>query len=386
MVIGRLRPDKKTKYGTKSGRPRAPPMGDTSDARTRSRSRHGRPSNSLLEQLPTELLQDIFLFSANTNLPLCSKQLLGALTSEHLKFEFTLQILVYQRHELEQEDKSILLTRRFFTWDFVVRYVSFAHTRVAAAVDDSSSDDGVDSDEDEGYAATERSTSRPPSRQQKPQGPSPSLYGIDLELTALARNGIAELRRDEIGHLLEINAGPTLELDKLLRTQSLQGLQDLDLPEKLLHNGWADDRLRLLRLLITFNCTVSRSSPAGAAADEGIMEAITQDDEEMVSYFLGAHIGVDPDIDMLREAMKGTNVSIIFQLLRSSHGQLDHLDHQVWKLLDEHLEWGKREKATVKRWLQKGVRDPVAEEDTEYLPRLRDIEVDGRRWAIGEDE
>jgi hypothetical protein len=375
MVIGRLRPDKRSKYGrSKSGRPRAPPR---DEARERSRSRQGRGSTSLLEQLPTELLQDIFLFAANLHLPLCSKQLLGALTSEHLKFEITLQILVHQKDKLDHEDKSLLLSRRFFTWDFLVRYVRFTHSRIIAAGDEDSSSE--DEDEDDGYA-TERSFSTNTSRAKKSITPIPKLQEFDARLTSLTRNAVDELRRDDVSHLLQVDTASSPALEELQQTKSLQGLQDLDLPEKLLHNSWDDDRQRLLRLLIAFNCTVSRLSAAGAAAERGILEVIEQGDEEMVSYFLGVHIGADPTIDMLRQAIMGSNVSIVFQLLRSGHGELDSLDPQVWSLLEEHMQWKKRTKAMVKKWLQKGIREPLIEEDMRYLPRLRDIEVDASRW------
>ena len=347
--------------------------------RTRSRSRHGRQSNSLLEQLPTELLQDVFLFSANLSLPLCSKQLLSALTSEHLKFEITLQILVYQTQKLDEEDKARLLSRRFFTWDFIVRYIAFAHSRVAIAAPHENEEDDEFDDEDEGYAATERSTSRPPSRQAKSET-TPTCIEIDTDFTALTRNAIADLRRDELGHLTEVDPPPAANLRRLTGTKSLEGLRDLDLPAKFLHHGWDDDQLRLLRLLIAFGCTVSRTSPAGLAADEGILEAVAQGDEEVVSHFLGLHVGVEPEVEMLREAMKGTNLSIVYQLLRSAHGHLDSLDPQVWRLLDEHMAWRKAQKDTVRRWLQNGVEGPVHEEDTEYLPHLRNIEVDTSRW------
>jgi hypothetical protein len=382
MVIGRLRPDRKSKWGTKSGRPRARRPKDD-EARSRSRSRQGRLSNSLLEQLPTELLQDIFLFSANLNLPLCSKQILGALTSDHLKFEVTLQILVYQCNKLDSKDRSLLLSRRFFDWEFLVRYFSFAHTRIDVELgeddSDDDSDDELDLDEDEGYAATERSTSRPPSRKGKGTGAPPSLHNVDMQLTTLAKNAVAELRREEFGSLLEMYAGPNFELARLRQLESLQGLKDLQIPEKLMHDDWNNDRLRMLRLLIGFNCTVNRS--LDSVADRGIVDAITQEDEEVVSYFVGPQILVEPNIDLLREAMKRTNLSIVFQLLRASRGEIDNLDPQVWRLLEGHMGWSKREKAAVKRWLQEGVEGELGEENTGFLPRLRDIDLGTERWT-----
>jgi hypothetical protein len=368
MVIGRLRPHRKSKYGTKSGRPKAPPR---HILKARANSSPGRPSNSLLEQLPIELLQDIFLFSANLILPLCSKQLLGALTSNHLKYEITLQILVYQRDKLEHNNKSLLLTRRFFTWDFVVRYVRFASTRIAIDVLDSEVDDDSPPDNDEGDTTTERSTSRPPSRSGELSQPL-DLHQLEMSLSDHAINRILDRRRRATSTHIDMKAETDLEHLRLQETQTLLGLKGLDLPGKLLHHGWSDNRLRLLRLLIAFKCTVSASSEAEVAADEGILEAIAREDEEVVSHLLSSQIGVKPTIVALREAMKRTNMSILHQLLSGAHDELDHLDPQVWKLLDGHLGLERGKKATLQRWLREGVQDA---EEEEYLPRLRAMET-----------
>jgi hypothetical protein len=327
-------------------------------------------------------LQDIFLFSANLKLPLCSKQLLAALTSEHLKFELTLQILVYQRDILDEEDRSLLLTRRFFTWEFLVRYVAFAHTRVAVVVEvESDTDDDLNSDEDEGYAATERSvTSKATSRTSKPDT-IPTLHEVDANLTTLSTDAVSELRRDDIGHFIDTEDGTPTNVERLQQTASLEGLRGLDMPEKLLHKGWNNDQLRLLRLLIAFNCTVSRSSLASVAAEQGIMEAIAQGREEVVMHMLGAQIGVEPEIGMLREAMKGTNLSIVKQLIQSAHGELDSLDPQVWRLLEEHMTWRRREKNMVEGWLRNGVQEVAGLADADFTPRLRDIEAVEDRWS-----
>jgi hypothetical protein len=305
------------------------------------------------------------------------------LTSDHLKFDVTLQILVYQSHKLDSEERSLLLSRKFFTWEFVVRYTRFAQARTVAATDKESSLGDSHSEDDSALSHLSRKFRKSNTRERKLLISPPELQDVDRRLSSLCKNALEELHREEIGHLIEITL-PRPALDELLQTKSLQGLQDLDLPEKILHNDWDDDRLRLLRLLISFNCTVNRMSPASAAAEEGILEAIEQGDEEVVSYLLGTHIDVQPATDMLRLAMMGSNVSIVFQLLRSGHGELDSLDPQVWKLLECHLLWEKDTKATIKKWLQKGIREPISEEDTQYLPSLREISEGGNRWASDE--
>lgn len=371
MIIGRLRPDRKTKYKTKSGRPRAlakSAIGSSSDPF----SQQAQRSASLLEQLPVELLQDIFLYSANLHLPLCSKQILSALTSKHLQLEISLQILVYQAHKLAEDERSLLLSRRFFTWPFVVRYVQIVHSAVTPTVKpersrQSSTDDEESSDDD--------------SREVFVPTP-PDLRDVDRRLSKLVRNAMDELRRNEVSHFVpEVNTDSNPALDELCQIPALENIQALALPEKVLHGGWDDDRLRLLRLLLLCGCRISKMSYVGAVAEEGCLEAIEQASEEVVHCFLGVQINVQPTVEMLRKAMEGTNVRIVFQLIRVGQDQLDRLDPQVWKLLEGHLRWDKETKDTIRGWLQNGIPGPMTETHAQYLPRLRDIDVDGTRWV-----
>ncbi|KIW09635.1 hypothetical protein, variant [Verruconis gallopava] len=353
MVIGRLRPDTKSKHGTKSGRPRTPLSDRVSPLHLKSSSTTEYPSASLFEALPSELLQDIFLFSANLNLPLCSKQLMAALTSQHLKFEVTLQILVQQSDTLDQENKSQLLSRKFFTWEFLIRYVSFAQTRIHPAVGGDKPEDEVGSDEDERRAAvTECSVNTGPPRAKRTQQHPAKLADLDRKLTFLTQKSIVELRHAEDRYSME-----------------------------LIHNNWDDDRRRLLRLLFAFNCTVNTSSPAAIVAEEGIIAAIESGDEELVSFFLSHNIGVAPTAGMLRQAMKGMNISIVFQLLRAAGNDLEFLDPQLWMLLDEHTNWSKASKAKVKQWLRGNISSSLREEGAEFLPKVKDISVNANRWS-----
>ncbi|KIW09634.1 uncharacterized protein PV09_00499 [Verruconis gallopava] len=382
MVIGRLRPDTKSKHGTKSGRPRTPLSDRVSPLHLKSSSTTEYPSASLFEALPSELLQDIFLFSANLNLPLCSKQLMAALTSQHLKFEVTLQILVQQSDTLDQENKSQLLSRKFFTWEFLIRYVSFAQTRIHPAVGGDKPEDEVGSDEDERRAAvTECSVNTGPPRAKRTQQHPAKLADLDRKLTFLTQKSIVELRHAEDRYSMEVSDSAVSALEQLHQIRSLKGLKGLHLPEKLIHNNWDDDRRRLLRLLFAFNCTVNTSSPAAIVAEEGIIAAIESGDEELVSFFLSHNIGVAPTAGMLRQAMKGMNISIVFQLLRAAGNDLEFLDPQLWMLLDEHTNWSKASKAKVKQWLRGNISSSLREEGAEFLPKVKDISVNANRWS-----
>ena len=91
-------------------------------------SRRGRrkqqpPELSRLEQLPTEVLQAIFEFSANLDLPLASKRLASQLASKHLYRSLTSIVLDRDFDHSRQANEDIqaamrLMNSRFFTWSF----------------------------------------------------------------------------------------------------------------------------------------------------------------------------------------------------------------------------------------------------------------------------
>lgn len=95
------------------------------------------PSLSRLEQLPTEMLQSIFGYSANVDLPLTSPRLASQLASGVLHHQLTSQIL----HEVlggHQLGKSAALSRalrlmncKFFTWDFFRAWLHSEFDRLA---------------------------------------------------------------------------------------------------------------------------------------------------------------------------------------------------------------------------------------------------------------
>lgn len=83
----------------------------------------------MLEQLPTEILQQIFEYSVNLELPRVSTRLESQLASTHLQHELTARILEpvlgnpYGSCKREVENATRLMNSRFFTWTFFQEWI-----------------------------------------------------------------------------------------------------------------------------------------------------------------------------------------------------------------------------------------------------------------------
>ncbi|KAI7159857.1 hypothetical protein KC349_g3871 [Hortaea werneckii] len=104
---------------------------DTSYPLTRKRKRRTR-TLAFVEELPTEILQNIFYFSGNLNLALASTSLQSQLSSKHVYLAHTtrlLQPLLGNKNTEVDADTDVatasrLLSCRFFTWDFFKSWLS----------------------------------------------------------------------------------------------------------------------------------------------------------------------------------------------------------------------------------------------------------------------
>jgi len=104
------------------------------DGNPRKRKRHGRHL-SRLEQLPTEILQAIFVHDPNPSLPAASPVLLSQLSGDHVYKSVTTTILMrtlgfsqglMSQDVASKEDLAAstrLLNSKFMTWDFFKRWL-----------------------------------------------------------------------------------------------------------------------------------------------------------------------------------------------------------------------------------------------------------------------
>lgn len=107
-------------------------------AAARKARRRTDPTLSRLEQLPTEMLQSIFEFSANVDLPLVSPRLSSQLTSGVLQQQLTSQVLHQALETTNLGVSSVdvahamrLMNSRFFTWPFFQAWLHSEFDRLA---------------------------------------------------------------------------------------------------------------------------------------------------------------------------------------------------------------------------------------------------------------
>ena len=108
------------------------------------------PSLSRLEQLPTEIIQSIFEYSANVDLPLASPRLASQLASRVLQHQLTSNILQavigdpHGTHDLSEAMR--LMNCKFFTWPFFKAWLHNHFDRLALQDEWDSSGGGDEGD------------------------------------------------------------------------------------------------------------------------------------------------------------------------------------------------------------------------------------------------
>ncbi|KAK5129008.1 hypothetical protein LTR85_000341 [Meristemomyces frigidus] len=215
-----------------------------------------RPQLSKLEELPTEILQDIFYYSANIDLALASPGLQAQLSSPHVYLKHTSRILQpilgncgnSMADDADLSAAARLLNCKFMTWNFFKLWL------------------------DEWWEPQKRP------------------HGISM----------GEDRVDEYRNLW------------LLSNPSVGLLP----PRKLLHGPWTEDRVNFLRVLSTTVGHLPALSPVlGEIAHEGLGQAVTEGSEKAVSCLL--RMGVNRDTEVLRRAVidYGCNEAIVHALL-----------------------------------------------------------------------
>lgn len=263
------------------------------------------PAMPNLEGLPQELLEIIFLYSENIALPTCSPSLGRKLSSHAVTMEMTMRSFYHTvDHKSTARDRARtsdpvkqtrLLSRRFFTWDYFLKYVARAE-----------------------------------STQIKSRGTA-------WKETSLVTPGIKDFDGLWPGGFTKI---PYL------------GFADtFYIPQKLLQGPWTDDKASFLYVLVAFGGRVNWSDLSGEKAKGGIRSAIQEENERAVAA-LAVLLGV-PNIlttEMLRYAVIdcGCNFSILRHLLFNAQigaasapeGILNFLDPQLWTWAERYPEKG----------------------------------------------
>ena len=100
-----------------------------------SRKSKTRVPSSPLERLPGELLSNIFLYCMEASLPLSSPRIAAKLSSQFILMEYSLRTFGLSPSDSTQpvsmKRKNQLLSRRFFSWEFLSALLSTAGKRYA---------------------------------------------------------------------------------------------------------------------------------------------------------------------------------------------------------------------------------------------------------------
>lgn len=296
---------------------------------------------SRLEQLPTEMIQAIFVHSGNLDLPLASSRLASQLSGKQLQWELTDYLLgnivgrgvdaTTTRLDLASAER--VFNSNFMTWDFFQRWLN---TKVASP--------------DLGNQASQ----------------SPSDH--------------ARRASDESSRYADV-------------WTSLKPASGFTPPSKVLHGEWSWDRIAMLRVfaLKSGGCSTPLYGVPGEVAYEGLTQAIEQGSLETIQLFRSLRI--QPDQELLRKAVVdyGCNRDIVLYLLqwcvteimRWSAGpaspeafyprlEVDFLDPVLWQ-------WGDKARAagdSTGEWLTKTLKrvsGVIADDDTQGFELLDSV-------------
>jgi hypothetical protein len=263
---------------------------------------------SLLERLPVELLQIVFLESMNVRLPLVSITIAAKLSSAHLRLGLTNRMICTDIEKCSQRDRSRLIACRFFTFDFLCGYLQHVHNSWIQIRD----------------------------------------AGDHLKFNSPFPQHNKTITLEELSRIL-VNPADVAWVGLA------QAFNGLNIPEKLLHGPWTDDKNRFFGFLIEAGCTIDWNSTAGEVAVNAVYTAVRENDEETVERLVRPTEGmVKPKHAMLRCAVLEANCkrAIIRRLL------LIDCDKSIFDFLDPDLwAWIEIQKQTKKEndalWLQK---------------------------------
>jgi hypothetical protein len=199
---------------------------------------------SLLESLPVELLQNIFLESLNVTLPCISLALATNLSSGHLQLEMSMRMLITRRRTIGQKERSKLLACRFFTYDFLIKFAHQAHN-----------------------------------------------YFIGLPVAVeIIMQGAGSLQQYDNPNLFTYHPSfpRTMTLMEVEDNRWCpQGLSKLFIPLKLLRAPWTLNRVWFLQGLVQEDCQIDPNSTGLEAAFAAVLDIIREGDQDgILSVFL----------------------------------------------------------------------------------------------------
>ena len=280
---------------------------------------------SALEQLPTELLQTIFLLSRNINLPMSSLYLGSVLASPHLRTELVTHAFVdreYSEQHLYAGLQSGLLRQKWLTYEFFQRCQRTYLQRSAILIIQKYSGEvaqdvhrsnikKITETFDKYYSFSHRMSMKleqlhnssgivnPP----RPQNLSRDSVFVGTNQKGAGFSIILELEGNGMyvspswvadpqenlwpkDHYINVKRTGLYDFYPVLSDASLS---QCEIPEKLLHGPWTNERGHFLKLLLNAGATVNwLDGTSGEVAMRGLQDAIRENNTCAISV-LRAH-------------------------------------------------------------------------------------------------
>ncbi|MCJ1434428.1 magnesium ion transporter [Xylographa pallens] len=315
---------------------------------------------STLEQLPTELLQTIFLLSRNINLPMSSLYLGSVLASPHLRTELVIHAFAdreYSELRLYAGLQSSLLRQKWLTYDFFqLCQKTYLLQQAILVVQEYSR--GAPQDISHGNVTkiteafdTYYSLSHRILMKLDPPRYSCSLHpgaeGINLSrdvvFMGFDQKGVTySIVLDAEGSRMYVykpwvaqppeNLWPKFfpnEMDKSYsQTTNSMGswVSRCEIPEKLLHGPWTNERGYFLKSLLDANAEVNwLSSTSGEVALQGFEDAIREDNSNAIRVLReagarGGYFYPDTRRNTIRECLEDLATgSVTLEALKNPH-------------------------------------------------------------------
>ena len=316
---------------------------------------------STLEQLPTELLQAIFLLSRNINFPMSSLHLGSVLASPHLRTELVVYAFAdreYSELHLYAGLQSSLLRQRWLTYEFfqlcqktyLLRHAILVVQNYSRGAPQDISHGNVTkiTEAFNAYYSLSHRISMKLDPIHYPSSPQPVAEGINLSRDVVF-NGIDQkgvtysIVLDAEGSRMYVYtpwiADPSdrpwikyipKERDKShFQTTYFMGylVVGCEIPEKLLHGPWTNERGYFLKLLLDASAQVNwLTSTSGEVALQGFEDAIREDNRNAIRVLReagssGRCFYPDTQVIAVQDCLKDLETgSVTLEALKDPHG------------------------------------------------------------------
>ncbi|MCJ1256063.1 hypothetical protein MMC24_003883 [Lignoscripta atroalba] len=249
---------------------------------------------SPLERLPLELLHAVFFDSLNLNLPRASPSLAALLSSDHVKIEFVLKAFNHPKEDGHPELQSEILRLRWMTFRFFGKCQQISFTRLAIqkyrawAEDIPKEEQAPAISELQECFANFSTTGQVRKYQQENLDPSWANTEYSQKNTAFFRRNGAGLvfaltipqRGTEMAMHMDVLESVGGQSESQIVTHvgyfsPLSFARGCQIPEKLLHGPWTQERGDFLKSLLDYSVGIDFvNSTRGEVASEGLVDAI----------------------------------------------------------------------------------------------------------------